>query len=95
MSAYIIVEVSVTDPEKYEDYKKLVPPTVEAFGGKFLVRGGESETLEGDWDPGRFVVLEFDSVERAKAWWGSEQYRAPKELRQQASNARMIVVQGA
>ena len=95
MSAYIIVEVSVSDQAKYEDYKKLVPPTLELYGGTFLVRGGKTETLEGDWNPGRVVILQFDSLERAKAWWASEEYRAPKQLRQQASKARMIVVEGA
>ena len=63
-------------------------------GGRFLVRGGETEVLEGDWNPGRFVILEFDSVERAKEWWSSEEYRGPKELRQQASKANLIVAAG-
>ena len=95
MAAYIIVEVNVTDQALYDDYKKLVPPTLELYGGTFVVRGGETETLEGDWNPGRLVVLQFDSLERAKAWWASEEYRAPKQLRQQASKARMIVAEGA
>ena len=94
MAAYIIVEVNVTDQALYDDYKKLVPPTVELYGGTFVVRGGETETLEGDWNPGRFVILRFESVERAKAWWASEEYRAPKQLRQRASSARMIVAEG-
>ena len=94
MAAYIIVEVNVTDQALYDDYKKLVPPTLELYGGPFVVRGGETETLEGDWNPGRFVILQFESVERAKAWWASEEYRAPKQLRQRASSARMIVAEG-
>jgi uncharacterized protein (DUF1330 family) len=94
MAAYIIVEVNVTDQALYDDYKKLVPPTLELYGGTFVVRGGETETLEGDWNPGRFVILQFESVERAKAWWASEEYRAPKQLRQRASSARMIVAEG-
>ena len=95
MSAYIVVQVKVQDPVKYEEYKKQVPATIEAYGGRFLVRGGETEVLEGDWNPERFVILEFDSVERAKEWWSSEEYRRPKELRQQASKANLIVAAGA
>ncbi len=94
MSAYIVVQVNVEDAAKYEEYKKHVPATIEAYGGRFLVRGGETEVLEGDWNPGRFVILEFDSVERAKEWWSSEEYRGPKELRQQASKANLIVAAG-
>ena len=94
MSAYIVVQVNVEDTAKYEEYKKHVPATIEAYGGRFLVRGGETEVLEGDWNPGRFVILEFDSVERAKEWWSSEEYRGPKELRQQASKAKLIVAAG-
>lgn len=94
MSAYIVVQVDVKDQEKYNQYKTMVPPTIEAYGGKFLVRGGATEVLEGDWDPGRFVILEFESVARAKQWWSSEEYRLPKELRQSASIARMVVADG-
>lgn len=94
MSAYIIVDVTVTDPEAYQSYTRLVPATVEAYGGTFIVRGGQAETLEGDWQPGRVVVLEFESVEQAKAWWNSDEYREPKALRQSASRAQMIVIEG-
>lgn len=94
MAAYVIVDVKIADPEKYREYVKLVPPTIAAYGGTFIVRGGAAENLEGDWDPNRIVVLEFDSVERAKEWWGSEEYGVPKAMRQAASTARMIVVDG-
>lgn len=94
MSAYIIVDVKVTDPHTYQGYTKLVPATVEAYGGKFIVRGGKAENLEGDWQPNRVVVLEFESIEQAKAWWNSDEYREPKALRQSASHAQMIVVEG-
>jgi uncharacterized protein (DUF1330 family) len=94
MAAYIIVEVEITDPEKYQEYVKVVPPTIAAYGGTFRVRGGKAENLEGDWDPKRIVVLEFDSVARAKEWWASDEYEAPKAMRQAASTARMIVVDG-
>ncbi len=94
MAAYVIVEVEITDPREYEEYKRQVPPTIVQFGGKFLVRGGRVETLEGGWLPQRLVVLEFDSVERAKAWWSSAAYAPAKQLRQRSSICRMIVVEG-
>ena len=94
MPAYVIVEVEITDPDKYQEYVKVVPPTITAYGGRFVVRGGEADNLEGHWNPKRIVVLEFDSVERAREWWASDEYQAPKALRQSASVARMIVVQG-
>ena len=94
MAAYVIVDVDIHDREKYDEYKRIVPPTVEAYGGRFVVRGGSAERLEGDWEPKRVVVLEFDSVERAKTWWASEEYRIPKGMRQAASTASMIVVDG-
>ena len=81
MPAYIIVEVSITDPKEYEEYKKLTPATIAAFDGKFVVRGGQTETLEGDWRPERMVVLEFPSMERAKEWWGSDVYSKAKIIR--------------
>ena len=94
MSAYIVSEVNVKDTERYERYKTMVAPTLEAYGGRFLVRGGECQTLEGDWRPARMVVIEFDSVERAKAWWASTEYAPAKQVRQAAADAQMIVVQG-
>ena len=66
MSAYVIADISVNDLERYEDYKKLAPPAIAAYGGKYVARGGKAEKLEGDWEPGRVVILEFESVEKAK-----------------------------
>jgi uncharacterized protein (DUF1330 family) len=94
MSAYIIVEVEVKDPVKYEGYKKLTPATLEVYGGKFIVRGGKAELLEGDKRPERIVILEFESLEKAKAWWSSPEYCEVKKLRHAAANTRMIVVEG-
>lgn len=94
MSAYIIVQVEVNEPERYENYKTLVPPTLEKFDGKFVVRGGNVENLEGSWFPKRIVVLEFPSVEKAKAWWSSHEYAEAKALRQATANTEMIVVEG-
>ena len=94
MAAYIFVEIEITDPATYEEYKKLTPASLVPFGGRFVVRGGEAEILEGDWQPNRIVVLEFPTVEQAKAWWASEEYAPAKAIRQRASNTRMIVVEG-
>jgi uncharacterized protein (DUF1330 family) len=94
MSAYIIVDVEIRDPAKYAEYVEIVPPTIERYGGRFLVRGGRAENLEGDWQPKRVVVLEFESLERAKEWWDSDDYRPARDLRQSASVANMIVVEG-
>jgi uncharacterized protein (DUF1330 family) len=94
MAAYVVVQVDIKDPVRYADYRTMVPPTLEKYGGRFVVRGGKTETLEGDWSPKRFVVVEFPSVERAKAWWASPEYAAAKALRQATAETQMIVVEG-
>jgi uncharacterized protein (DUF1330 family) len=94
VAGYIIVDVQVKDREAYERYKAAVPATLAAYGGKFIVRGGRAENLEGDWEPNRIVVLQFESVGKAKAWWSSHEYAGPKRLRQAASVTRMILVEG-
>ncbi len=95
MAAYVITEIDVTDPVGYEEYRRLGPPTVAAYGGKFVVRGGKSEVLEGTWVPKRLVVLEFESVERAKQWWSSQEYSVAKRVRHKTAFTNMIVVEGA
>jgi uncharacterized protein (DUF1330 family) len=95
MSAYVIVEISIHDHREYEEYKKLTPAAIAAFNGKFVVRGGETITLEGDWKPERIVVLEFPSAEIANEWWHSELYTEAKLIRQRAAKTKMIIVQGA
>lgn len=94
MKAYIIVDVNVTDHELYESYKKLTPGSLKPFDGKFLVRGGPTETLEGQWVPGRFVILEFPSMEKARAWYTSGEYEAAKAIRQRAAHTQMILAEG-
>ena len=94
MPGYVIVEIDVLDPAGYEEYKNQAGATVMAYGGTYIVRGGATETLEGDWKPKRLVVLEFESVQRAKDWWNSQEYREPKKMRQRTAQARMIVVEG-
>ena len=94
MSAYIFVSVEVHDAVRYEDYRKTVLPTIEAYGGRFLVRGGKMEVLEGNWPARRIVIVEFPSAEIARKWWNSPEYAAPKALRQATSQTEMILVEG-
>ena len=94
MSAYIIVEIEITDPVGYEEYKKLAGPTVEQYGGKYIVRGGACETLEGDWKPKRIVILQFENMERAKAWLNCAEYAEPRKMRHRTAKTRMVLVEG-
>ena len=94
MPAYVIVETDITDPERYEQYKAASPAAIAAGGGRFLVRGGELALLEGDWQPTRLVVLEFEDLAAAKRWYESEVYQEAKKLRDGAAHLRMVAVQG-
>jgi uncharacterized protein (DUF1330 family) len=94
MPAYVIVETEVTDPEQYERYKAASSGAVAAAGGRFLVRGGELAVLEGDWEPSRLVVLEFEDLAAAERWYESERYREARRLREGAARLRMVAVQG-
>jgi uncharacterized protein (DUF1330 family) len=94
MKAYIIGEITITDPVRYEDYKKLTLATLQPYGGKFVVRGGPRTVLEGGWEGGRVVVLEFPSVEQAKAWYSGDVYAPAKGIRQSASQGKFILVEG-
>jgi uncharacterized protein (DUF1330 family) len=94
MPAYFIVDIDVTDPTAFDEYRKAVPATVEKYGGKFLVRGGRMEVVEGSWRPKRVVVTEFPSLEQAKRWYDSEEYRALKARRLRTSKGNVILVEG-
>src|ERR1700757_4124321 len=94
MPAYVIVDTDVTDPEPYEQYKAASPAAVAAGAGRFLVRGGELVVLEGDWQPPRLVVLEFEDLEAAKRWYESDAYQQAKKLREGAASFRAIAVHG-
>ena len=94
MPAYVIVDIAVNDPQTYERYKLLAPPSIAAYQGKYLVRGGRTETLEGDWAPARLVILEFPTMDAAKGWWESEEYAAAKALRQSSATTEMLLVEG-
>ena len=94
MPAYVIVDVDVTDPERYNRYKAATPAAIAAGGGRFLVRGGESTVLEGDWRPSRLVVLEFEDLAAAERWYESDIYQAAAKLREGGATMRMVAVQG-
>ena len=94
MTAYVIVDINVTDPIRYEDYKRLAAPTVELYGGKYIARGGKTETLEGDWSPTRLVILQFDNTEQAKRWLNSTEYSEARSLRHETANSNMVVIEG-
>jgi uncharacterized protein (DUF1330 family) len=95
MPAYIIADVEVHDAAKYEEYKRMVPASLASYGGRFIVRGGRTETLDGTWSPSRLIILEFPSAPQAKAWWHSGEYAEAKKLRESASRGQFLLVEGA
>lgn len=94
MAAYVIVQVEVLDPVIYERYKALAPASIAAYGGRYLARGGQTQALEGEWDPCRVVILEFDDIARAKSWLDSPEYREARALRHACARTQMMVVEG-
>jgi uncharacterized protein (DUF1330 family) len=95
MAAYVIADVDVTDPAKYEDYKKLTPGAIAKHGGRFVARGGQTATLEGGWKPGRVVIIEFPTFDQARNFYTSVEYTAARRARAGAATMKMIVVDGA
>ena len=94
MPAYVVAEIEVEDPERYEEYRRIAPVSIATYGGRYVVRGGRTEVLEGPWSPRRLVILEFSSLARAQEWWDSPEYAPAKALRQACSQAKMIVIEG-
>ena len=94
MTAYVIVDINVTDPVGYEEYKKLAPTAVALYGGKYIARGGHTETLEGDWSPSRLVILQFESVELARKWLNSDEYSEARKMRHATAKSNMVVIEG-
>lgn len=94
MAAYVINDVTITDPEGFEEYKKLSPASIKLFGGKFLARGGEVITIDGDWSPRRVVILEFPNMAQARAWIDSDEYAPARRQRELTSKSRMVIVEG-
>ncbi len=95
MAGYIVADIEITDPDEYQKYAQQTAATLERYGGKFLVRGGQPETLEGDWKTKRIVIIEFPSVEQAKAWYDSPEYSAIKGIRQRSAISNILLVHGA
>ena len=94
MAGYVIADVEVTDPELFAEYRKLVSATIDKYGGKYLARGGDSEVVEGDWTPHRTVVIEFESMDRAREWYHSEEYAPALKMRLDSANSSVIIVDG-
>jgi uncharacterized protein (DUF1330 family) len=94
MPAYVIANVTVKDPVRYEDYRRLVTPTLAKFGGRFIVRGGRVEVLEGDWRPSRLVLIEFPSADAAREWWNSPEYSEARRIRQATSDGTLLLLEG-
>jgi uncharacterized protein (DUF1330 family) len=95
MAAYLIGDIEVTDAALYDDYRKQVAATVQKYGGRFVVRGGTVQPLEGGWSPKRLVLLEFPSMEQAQKWYRSSEYAPLITLRQRASRGKLVLVEGA
>ena len=94
MSAYVVVDVEVTDPAAFDEYRQQVPATIARYGGRYIVRGGQTQALEGHWDPKRVVILEFPDRAAARAWWSSQEYAGAKALRQRCARTQLIIVDG-
>ena len=94
MKAYVIADVTVTDPEKFKEYGKKVPPTVDKYKGKYIVRGGAVDKAEGDWNPSRIVIIEFENLNQAKKWYQSEEYSGPLALRRESAFTNVLFVEG-
>jgi uncharacterized protein (DUF1330 family) len=96
MSAYLVADITITDPEAYREYTRQVGATVDQYGGRYIVAGPTSQphTVEGDWKPTRITILEFPTMEQLKAWYDSPEYAAIRGIRQRASDSHMILVQG-
>ena len=95
MTAYVLVEMTVTDAEAFEQYKVLAPLALEPHGGRYLARGGATELLEGDVPPSRVTLLEFPDADAARAWYDSPEYRTARAARAGAATARFVLVEGA
>jgi uncharacterized protein (DUF1330 family) len=94
VSAYIIADVEVLEPNEYESYKRGAAASAEKFGGRYIVRGGKVALLEGDWKTNRFVIIEFPSVEKAREWFESEEYQQAAAIRHRTARSKLILVEG-
>ena len=92
--AFVVVDISIHDPETYERYKRLAPASTAQYGGRYAVRGGATQALEGDWTPERLVILEFPTADAARTWWSSPEYSEARAIRNQCATAHMLLVDG-
>lgn len=94
MAAYVIIDEQITDPARFEDYRRLAGPSMAKYHAKFLVRGGTVISLSGGWSPKRLVVLEFETMEQARSWYDSPEYREARDARDGAAIAKMVIADG-
>ena len=94
MAAYVIADIEVIDSAGFEEYRRQVPATIAAHGGRYLARGGETEVLEGSWSPKRCVILEFPDMPRFRTWWSSPEYVPLRALRERTTKSHVVVTQG-
>ena len=94
MPAYVVINVTVRDPVRYEEYKQLAAPTVSTYGGRYVARGAPVEVREGDWSPSRLVILEFPDLAHARAWWASPEYAPAKALRESCADTQLVITEG-
>jgi uncharacterized protein (DUF1330 family) len=94
MSAYLVVDLEITDAARFEEYRRVVPPVIEKYGGRFIARGGAVEVLEGHWKPQRLTLVEFPSAARAKDFYNSQDYQKIIGLRLKAAKTNLVLVEG-
>ena len=94
MAAYVVADVEITDPQMFSRYREQLPATVEQYGGRFTIRSGRHEVLEGDWRPHRLIVVEFPDLSRAQAWYHSAEYAPLIALREKSARTNLVIVEG-
>jgi uncharacterized protein (DUF1330 family) len=92
--AYVVVEITIHDPETYKQYMALAPATIAKYKGRYLVRGGTTETFEGTWNPQRLVILEFPTAQAARDWWSCPEYTEARKIRERSATAKMLMIDG-
>ena len=94
MACYVIADMNITNPEQFAEFIEVTPATVQQYGGKYLIRGGSFAVAQGDWTPGRLVVIEFAGMDQARAWFDSPEFERPKEIQARSSNSNFVFVEG-
>ena len=94
MPAYVVVNITIHDPERYQRYIQIAPPSIGVYGGCYVTRGGATDVKEGDWTPDRLVILQFPDVAKAQAWWASPEYAEAKALRQSCATTQLVITEG-